>query len=248
LAVYTFIGIFSINFLLYATYYYFAADLPKSEIILLGRGIGGDPFPNYGFALSIIPAAIALFVCIVSTKIHGIYQRCLTNIVGVSIASFVSATFLPVSIPSSLSYLIFNAIVAIITIVRHPSFASTMIPKFVENADEKRLSIALQLAHNRLSLLVRETIWIVVTIAIGAATVHFVYLSNIAGPIMSSIPSLRNFYQLQTLFFGGFLLYVGGGLLGSTSFMLYQEMISLENLLLERPTRLNRNTNRNEQA
>jgi len=231
LTIYVFVGVFSINFLLYASYYYFAFDLPRSEIILLARISDTEAFPALGFGLSILPAVIASLVCHISNRIRGVYGRCLVNIIGISIASIVSTIFLPVSIPSALSYLLLNGNVAFITAIRHPS--TSEIPRIPEQTNPELLAGVLQLAQNRLSLLVRESIWIIVTVIVAAATIMFFYLSSVAGPIMSTIPSLRIFYQLQTIFFGGFLLYITGGYLGSGSYMLYQKMVVIEKQYLK---------------
>jgi len=225
---YAFAGVFILNFFLYMTYFFFGHDLPASEIILLEGKVAGEPYPLYGFALCIIPALVTFFSCAISSKLRGMYHSCMANLIGVILAGIVSASFLPVSIPSSLCYFLFGAYLGIITVIRHPSFPSAVIAEFTKKIDSEMLASLLQLAHNRLSLLVEESIWVLGTFVVAAAVVFFGYLSNIAGPIMSSIPSLRSFYQLQAVFFVGFLLYTCGGYLGSVSLWLYLEAVFVE--------------------
>ena len=234
LTIYVFFGMFSIDFFFYASYYYFAVDLPNSEILLLAR-IGGDQlFPALGFGLPILPAIVASVICYASTRISGVLPRALANLFAVSIASLASATFLPASIPSLLLQLVFISVVGVITLVRHPSFALAQIPVLNEEMNPHLLVRVLELVHNRLSLVVRESIWAIISLVIAAASVMFLYISNFAGPIMSSIPSLRVFYQVQTILFGGFLLYLGGGYGASVSLMLYEKMGAIEKMCWER--------------
>jgi hypothetical protein len=94
-------------------------------------------------------------------------------------------------------------------VVRYPPLSEIPDPK--GHNDPNLFGRAVTLAHNRLSAILQETIWLFITLAVGAGTVVFLYLSSVGGPLMQQFPSLRSFYQLQVVFFGGFLFYMAVG-------------------------------------
>jgi hypothetical protein len=225
-SIYVFIGVFSVNFFMYGTYYSLGADLPASEIMLLTGAAFRESLSLWGFVLSIPTATVASLLCYGSQWIQGIYERILGNILGIFIAGVISSLFLPVSIPSAGCYIVFVIVVGVSTTVNHPLIIE--VPNLERQGNARLLTEAVHFAHNRLSILMRDTIWIAITLFVGPATVMIVYLSNIAGPIMSEAATTRIFYQSQTIFFGAFLFYAGAGYLATTSVMVCRRMIELE--------------------
>jgi hypothetical protein len=225
LSAYLFVGLFSIAFFLYALYYFFGSDLPRSEIIVL-IPTRGEPFSGLGFVFSIVPAAIASLLYYASFRLHGVYARLVVSVLAISAPMPLAALFLPVGFPAGISLLLLVGVVATATLIRHPR--TIEIPNLSASSNVDRSGEVVTLAHNRLSLILRESVWVIVTLLVGAATTFFLYLSVIASPIMSSVPTTRPFFLLQTVFFGAFLLYAGGGYLGSVTMALYFRMIELE--------------------
>jgi hypothetical protein len=226
LSVYVFIGLFSITFFLYTLYYLFGPNLPASENMLL-TPIGNEPFSGLGFVFSIIPATIASLLYYASYRFQGVYERLVASILAVSAPVPLTTLFLPVGFVSGISMLLLLGVVATATLVRHPR--TIQIPDLSDRSNVDPSGNVVLLAHNRLSLILRESVWVIVTLLVGGATTFFLYLSSIAGPIMSSVPLTRPYFLLQTVFFGGFLFYIGAGYLGSVTMTLYFRMVELEN-------------------
>jgi hypothetical protein len=203
----------------------FGLTLPASEIMLL-IPIGNEPLSGLGFVFSIIPAAIASLLYYGSYRVQGPYKRLVASILAVSAPVPLTTLFLPVSFVSGISFLLLLGVVATATSVRHPEMIQ--IPDLSDRSNIEASGELALLAHNRLSLLLRESVWVIVTIIVGGATTFFLYLSSIAGPIMSSVPITRPFFLLQMIFFGGFLFYVVAGYLGSVIMTLDLRMIELE--------------------
>jgi hypothetical protein len=231
LTIYIFFGVLFLNLFLFAPYYWIGKDLPSSEIFVWVNRSSVNTFPVLGFGLSVFPALIVSIIFYIAGFFDSIAHRLILIFVGIIIAGLYSGFYLPISIPSGLSYSMMAALIGITGGIKHQSF---LIGKPNQNSsveiNPELLMKSLHLSHNRLVIFFRESVWVMITSAIGAGSIMFVYLSNIAGPITLSVPNLGQFYQIQTIVVGGLFVYVVGGFFYWIVYALYLEMVRIENL------------------
>lgn len=223
--IYVLVGTFFLNSFFYYFYSIFWPLMPSTELIDLNIMSNELQFSGFGYYFSILISVLTSLFMYMSFCFDKLYLIGVCIGVGFILSYILSLIIIPVNIILSLSYMLFMCVVAGIILLHHPKIMQE--PK-KEVLNEKLI----ELIHNRWSLLLRESIWIILSVMFTTASIVFIYFSNIAGPIMSEIPDLRIFYLIQIIFFGLFLIYSGGGFVIGITMHIYEKLKILEDLLI----------------
>lgn len=225
-------GIFFINLFFYVLFYHFYSLLPTSELAFLFKITGQQLFPAWGFLLCFVPSLISFFILLSSARISDLTQKIFIHAVAIIVAALSSTLFIPINIIMWLIYLLFMGAITCVIALRHPSIYKIAYPPKPKNSFSKQKTIIkLRLTHNRLLALVRESIWVLVTVIVASGLVMFSYLSSIVGPIVQNYPDSSVFFQGETIFFGMFLFYMAAIFIMGGSMFCYRQLLLVEKQL-----------------
>lgn len=202
-------GIFTIAILQYASYY-FLSPFPSADLVYIVNIPGIEEFPTYAFILPLLPASIGLITALIAMLKLDFMVRSIVTLVGIIISMLTSASFIPLSVPLVLAYLILIVGVGFPMFIRSMEFSGEQTLSLKDLSYNKKIHdgvlVTFQLAHDRWVAMIRETIGVSLTAGLIAASVIFVYLSTEL-PIFSGSWRSRAFFEMQTIFIGIILLY-----------------------------------------
>jgi len=235
--VYISFGLLLINLTLYAAYYSTSPIWISGDIVFLYK-ITADSFPVYGFLFSLVPTSTACPIVYLATKkIDRFAIRCLVNTAAIALGSMFSFTFLPFSMTLALSYIGLAGVVLATTLIRHlfltlPQIVVLETAKSKEaNRDIARDSI--KLAHDRLLVLFRDSIWMIITLFAAGVSGLLIYQINVIGffPPITENPLPMIFYRWQTVLMISLLLYYVGGFFLGVTLHIHKRLLELERAL-----------------
>jgi len=228
--IYVFIGVSSINLLLYLGYYVCSPAFQSRDVVFLYKITEGW-YPFYGFYLCFIPTIITVIGTFFATRISNLYLQELIVGIGFLIAMLFSLTFIPVSITIGMLYIGITSVVLVVILFRHKDFGfpeTTPLNEVKDPHEQDIIVESIKLSRETLLALFRDLFLIIVVyLVIGGASLIISQYKGVAELFSPEQPFAIIFFRLQTVYSFFFLIYFALGLFAWTTYYIYRKLLDL---------------------